>query len=112
MGRRDLSCETVRPEEATAVQCSARTERVSIECPVDKKTAAQILGVSADTLDQWTAKYGIPHIKYDMDGNLGNKGKVVYLPSDLLEFRGRYRVEGRDVQDEVEEMLSETREPT
>jgi hypothetical protein len=40
------------------------------------------------------------------------KGKVRYLPSDLLEFRGRYRVEGRDVQGEVEEMLSETGEPT
>jgi len=77
---------------------------VDIECPLTKTEAAEILGISTDTLDQWTAKYSIPHIKYDMDGN---RGKVLYLPSDLLEFRERFRVEGRDIEGEVGEMIKE-----
>jgi hypothetical protein len=98
---------TVGAPQATAKQRRVQTKVVDIECPVDKETAANILGISVDTLDQWTARYGIPHIKYGMDGNRGNKGIVRYLPSDLLAFRARYRVEGRDVQDEVEEMVSQ-----
>jgi hypothetical protein len=86
---------------------TARIARVDIECPIGKADAARILGVSQDTLDQWTAEYGIPHIKYDMDGNTGNRGKVLYLPSDLLAFRSKYRAEGRDIGAEVEQMLSE-----
>jgi hypothetical protein len=112
MERSKASYTKVTVVGAAAKQGRVQTEVVTIECPVDKETAADILGIAADTLDQWTAKYGIPHIKYDMDGNRGNRGKVLYLASDLLEFRARYRVEGRDVQSEVEEMLSETRELT
>ena len=93
-------------------QSAQTVQDQSIECPVDKQTAAQILGVSVDTLDQWTARYGIPHIKYDMDANRGNRGKVLYLVSDLLEFRDRYRVEGTDVRREVEEIMAGTAERT
>ena len=81
-------------------------KRVDIECPIAKTAAARILGISTDTLDQWTARYGIPHFKYDMDGNRGNRGKVLYLPSDLLEFRDGFRVEGRNIEADVEEMLA------
>lgn len=58
-------------------------------------------------MDQWTAGYGIPHLKYDMDGNRGNRGKVLYLPSDLLAFRGQFMVGGRDIEKDVEQMLAE-----
>jgi len=70
---------------------------LEVECPVEKKKAAGILGISTDTLDQWTAKYGIPHYKYVMEGNTGNRGKVVYLVSDLIEFREKFRVESRGI---------------
>ena len=77
-----------------------------IECPIDKRTAAAILGISEATLDEWTARYGIPHYKYDMDQNTGNRGKVAYLASDILEFRERYRREGPTIEDEVEKILA------
>lgn len=81
----------------------------SIELPVDKRTAAAILGISTDTLDEWTARGLIRHIKYNVPGNPGNRGKVLYLPSDLLAFRERYREVGRDVEAEVEQMIDEAR---
>ena len=71
-------------------------DRLEVECPIGKQKAAKILGVSTDTLDQWTAKYGIPHYKYAMEGNSGNRGKVVYLASELVAFRERFRVESSD----------------
>ncbi len=74
-----------------------RAEVLEVECPIGKRKAAKILGVSTDTLDQWTAKYGIPHYKYAMEGNSGNRGKVVYLASELVEFREKFRVETRDI---------------
>lgn len=80
-------------------------EVLEIECPIGKQKAAKILGVSTDTLDQWTAKYGIPHYKYSMDGNSGNRGKVVYLASDLVEFREGFRVGERDISADVDKML-------
>ena len=52
-------------------------------------------------------RYGIPHVKYDMEGNLGNRGKVVYLASDLLEFREKFKVEGRSIEADVHEMITE-----
>jgi len=78
-----------------------------IECPLGKEDAASILGISADTLDEWTARRLIPHIKYDVPGNRGNRGKVLYLPSDLLKFRTAYRMGGRDIEAEVEAMMDE-----
>ena len=79
----------------------------NVECPVDKRTAAKLLGVSTDTLDAWTVRYAIPHYKCDMEANSGNRGKVVYMASDVLEFRERFRVEGQNVQAEVDRMLSD-----
>jgi hypothetical protein len=99
----NVVCKPVRGRQ------SAQTvQNQSIKCPVDKQTAARILGASVDTLDQWTARYGIPHIKYDMAANRGNRGKMLYLVSDLIEFRNRYRVEGTDVRRKVEEIMAET----
>ena len=105
---KDVSYQTVACRRVKERPSAQAIHNESIECPVDKQTAAQILGVSVDTLDQWTARYGIPHIKYDMDANRGNRGKVLYLVSDLLEFRDRYRVEGTDVRRKVEEIMAET----
>ncbi len=86
---------------------TTRLDVHNVECPVGKRTAAKLLGVSTDTLDAWTVRYGIPHYKYDMEANSGNRGKVVYMASDVLEFRERFRVEGENVQAEVERMMSE-----
>jgi hypothetical protein len=36
-------------------------EDLEFASPVSKEGAAKLLGVSCSTLDQWTAKYGIPH---------------------------------------------------
>jgi hypothetical protein len=66
------------------------------ERPITKKEAAALLGVSTDTLDVWTARYGIRHVKYDMPGNRGNKGRVVYLREDILAFRDRFLVEDEE----------------
>jgi len=107
MGRTKVKSENLIPDIQKAKSHSARTVTHDIECPIGKREAAEILGISTDTLDQWTVRYGIPHIKYDMDGNRGNRGKVLYLPSDLLEFRERFRVEGRDIKDEVGGMIKE-----
>jgi len=81
--------------------------KVDVECPIDKDAAARILGISSDTLDEWTARYAIPHYKYDMDGNRGNRGKVAYLASDILEFREQFRVKGRKIEKDVDRMLAE-----
>ncbi|KPK66370.1 MAG: hypothetical protein AMK73_00195 [Planctomycetes bacterium SM23_32] len=105
MDKKHVDVKMMKTGKASAGQCKTHKEVVAVECPVSKQLAAEILGISVDTLDQWTARYGIPHLKYDMDGNRGNRGKVLYLPSDLLAFRERYRVEGRDIEREVEEML-------
>ena len=86
---------------------AARRTVEGIECPIGKREAAEILGISEDTLDRWTVRYGIRHLKYDMPQNGGNRGKVLYLPSDLLEFRNRFVVEGRQVAEEVERMIAE-----
>ena len=107
MGQKKVKAEHVTPGMKKAESRSARVMTLDIECPVTKKDAAEILGISCDTLDQWTVRYGIPHIKYDMDGNRGNRGKVLYLPSDLIEFRDKFRVEGRDIAREVGEMIKE-----
>ena len=95
-----------------AKQCGAKrnagkTVMLEIECPIGKQQAAEILGISVDTLDQWTVRCGIPHYKYDMDGNRGNRGKVAYLASDILEFRERFKVERRDIEREVEKTMAE-----
>ena len=62
------------------------------EKPMTKKQAADMLGVSTDTLDAWTVQYGIRRVKYAMPANRGNKGRVAYLPSDILAFRDRFVV--------------------
>ncbi len=95
----------------TPKRAAAKATDEEIECPVGKERAAKILGICPATLDEWTARYGIRHIKYDMAGNTGNRGKVLYLPSDLLEFRERYRVNGRDVKGEVEAILAAPLDP-
>ena len=92
-----------RSDEATVPKVPAK----EIECPVSKKAAARILGVSVATLDNWTARGLIPHIKYDVDGNTGNRGKVLYLAIDLLAFRRTYRRKPRDVGAEVDEIMAE-----
>jgi len=102
---RTITMRTAKHQHVTAEHATSAVRTVRIECPLTKKEAAQVLGVSVDTLDQWTAKYGIPHIKYDMDGNRGNRGKVLYLASDLLAFRDKFRVEGRDTRGEVSKMI-------
>ncbi len=96
------------PKRASA---TAEVSVDEIECPIGKEDAAQILGICVDTLDGWTARYGIAHLEYDMDGNRGNRGKVMYLPSDLLAFRERYRVNGRDIERDVEQMLAAPLDP-
>ena len=83
-----------------------RAEVLEVECPIGKKKAARILGISTDTLDQWTARYGIPHYKYVMEGNTGNRGKVVYLVSDLLNFREKFRIESRDIDRDLDQSQS------
>ena len=65
-----------------------------MERPLTKKQAAKLLGVSTDTLDVWTRDFGLRHIKYQMPGNPGGKGRVAYLPSDVLAFRRRFLVGG------------------
>ena len=101
--------EVFSPGTAEARICQAQVIRkVDIECPINKTMAAAILGVSEDTLDQWTVRYGIEHYKYDMAGNTGHRGKVVYLASDILAFREQFRVEGRDIEGEVELMMSDS----
>ena len=104
MGQKKVKSEHLISDTKKAESHSAKSMTVDIECPLTKTEAAEILGISTDTLDQWTAKYRIPHITYDMDGN---RGEVLYLPSDLLEFRERFRVEGRDIEGEVGEMIKE-----
>ena len=99
----------------TTPKRAAATAKVTIdeiECPVGKQDAAKILGISQATLDEWTPRYGIVHMKYDMDGNTGNRGKVLYLASDLLEFRKRFMVAGRDVERDVEQMLAAPLDPS
>lgn len=97
----------VVPGSIKTERYSAKKEVVSIECPVGKRVAAAILGISEDTLDQWTAKYAIPHLKYDMNANRGNRGKVLLLPSDLLAFREQFMVGGRDIEQDVQQMVAE-----
>ncbi len=96
------------PKRASATAKIALDE---IEFPIGKEDAAQILGICVDTLDTWTAKYGILHLKYDMAGNRGNRGKVMYLPSDLLAFRDRFMVAGRNIERDVEQMLAAPLDP-
>ena len=67
------------PRKVKAERHSARRQLVEIECPVGKQIAAEILGISVDTLDQWAAKYGIRHVKYDMEENK-------LKPKDLIEI--------------------------
>ena len=105
-GRATLT-EIVAQEKADVDRQAVHVSALDVECPVDKKTAAKILGISTDTLDEWTVKYEIPHFKYDMDENKGNRGRVVYLASDILAFRERFRAEGRDIKAEVEEIMAE-----
>ena len=96
------------PDRVVVKQCE--TECIcfeSIEVPVGKETAAAILGVSTDTLDRWTAKQGIPHIKYDVEGNRGNKGRVLYLPSEVLAFRERFHFAERPVSERVDDLLDD-----
>jgi hypothetical protein len=64
------------------------------EKPLSKKEAAELLGISTDTLDIWTRNLGLRHIKYEMPGNVGGKGRVAYLPSDILAFREQFMVGG------------------
>jgi len=110
MGRTKVKSENLVPDIQKPKSHLTRTVTHDIECPIGKREAAEILGISTDTLDQWTATYGIPHIKYDMHRNRGNRGKVLYLPSDLLEFRDKFRVDGRNIEEEVEEMLAHSQE--
>ena len=86
---------------ATVMQV-AITEAV-IECPVDRRMAANILGVSESTLDSWSAMGLIAHLKYDVRGRKG--GRVLYLPSELLRFRQEHNVSVRDIGAEVEKMI-------
>ncbi|MFW6118815.1 MAG: hypothetical protein ACOC7S_00615 [Planctomycetota bacterium] len=111
MEEKEISARSVTTAEQRTAERKRPAEYVRAECPIGKREAAEILGISVDTLDTWTARYGIPHFKYDMDRNRGNRGKVVYLISDLLEFRKQYRVEGRDVEAEVDEMIATARRP-
>ena len=98
----------ITPGMETVKNCQQlQIRKVDVECPIDKGAAARILGISTDTLDQWTARYAIPHYKYDMDGNRANRGRVVYLASDILAFRDQFRVEGRNVEADVDEMLAQ-----
>lgn len=107
MSNNTVPATVIMPGMETVETCQqVKMKRVDIECPIGKTAAARILGISTDTLDQWTARYGIPHYKYGMDGNRGNRGKVLYLPSDLLEFREKFRVEDRRIDEAVEEMLA------
>lgn len=84
------------------------TRKIEIECPVNVKTAAAILGVSAKTLYEWTARGLVPHLKYEV--GRGQKGAVRYLPADLLAFRDKFRQEGglEQIEADVEEMLITT----
>ena len=77
-----------------------------VERPVGKADAAAILGISVGTLDNWTARCGIPHVKYAVPGNPGNRGRVVFLPSELLAWREQFRVASRDIAAEAEELLA------
>lgn len=65
---------------------------VQPDVPISRKQAAKLLGVCLDTLDSWTVRLSIPHIKYDLPDNPGNKGKVIYFAKDLVAFRERFRV--------------------
>ena len=105
MGGKQVSQTTVRPQRAIKKHLTVEKKVVSIECPVGKKTAAEILGVSVDTLDQWTARYSIPHFKYDVAGNCGNRGKVLYLPSEVVAWREQYHVKGQDIGADVEQFI-------
>jgi hypothetical protein len=44
---------------------------------------------------------GLRHIKYEMPGNVGGKGRVAYLPSDILAFREQFMVGGESKADGV-----------
>jgi hypothetical protein len=61
-----------------------------------------------DTLDQWTARGVIPHLKYNVLPNTGNRGRVLYLPSDLLAFRQSHMVKSRDIEAEVENLIAKS----
>ncbi len=41
-----------------------------------------------------------------MASNRGNRGKVVYLISELVAFREKYRIEGRRIEMDVDEMIA------
>jgi hypothetical protein len=94
-----------RSTEKGPAKWDRRIATLDVEHPVGKREAAAILGISIATLDTWTARCGIPHLKYDVPGNPGNRGRVVYLPSELLQWRAQFKVGQRDIAAEVEELL-------
>ena len=69
------------------------------DIPISRKQAAKLLGVCLDTLDSWTIRFGIPHVKYDLPDNPGNKGKVVYFVRDLISFRDSFHVKKQPGED-------------
>ncbi|MCD6404958.1 MAG: protein kinase [Planctomycetes bacterium] len=108
--KRPKQTDRIAPRERAARRRAGRVSTGGVEYPIGKRDAAEILGISTDTLDQWTVKYGIPHYKYDVAGNRGNRGKVVYLASDILCFREKYRVVGRDIVCQIATGLSDMHE--
>ena len=59
----------------------------SIERPLTKQEAANILGVSTDTLDAWTARYGIAHYKFNVPANKGTRGSIRSRCMDSVTLR-------------------------
>ena len=79
-----------------------KRSHVEPERPLSKKEAAELLGVSVDTLSNWTERFGIPYIKYALPDNRGNKGRVIYLVKDIMAFRDSFRVNKQPGEDSAE----------
>jgi excisionase family DNA binding protein len=65
-------------------------QNVSIDRLLTKLEAAEVLGVSARTLDSWMARRKVPYLKMGDE----DRATVRFSPADLQTFLDRHRVGG------------------
>jgi len=95
--RNDASYPTAVWKHAHCGASPQAAENDAIECTVSRPTAARILDISVDTLDELTTTYNIPHIRTHVDEDPPDRSRERYWLTDVLELPDRWRAEGRDV---------------